>query len=86
MIKDPVKFFRNIGKTGLPGTNREAIMSVFNEFKDNWYTAKHFSEGLDMSNSFAYKICRGMANQRILDTRKQGWVVYYRFHKGDRID
>ena len=61
-------------------------MSVFNEFKDNWYTVKHFGEGLDMSNSFAYKICRSMANQRILDARKSGNITYYRFHIGARID
>ncbi len=83
---DPIDYFRNAGKTGLPNTNREAILSVFNEFKDNWYTAKMFAQGLNMSNSFAYKICRGMANQRILDERRHGWVVYYRFHLGDRID
>jgi len=86
MRKNPVEFFRNQGKTGLPDTNREAIMAVFNEFKDNWYTTKQFSDGLDMSQAFAYKICRQMGNQRILDVRKVGMVAYYRFHKGDRID
>jgi len=85
-MKDPLEFFRNQGKTGLPDTNREAIISVFNEFKNNWYTAKHFSEGLDMSASFAYKICRGLANMRIVDKRMQGHIAYYRFHIGDRIE
>ena len=83
---DKVAYFRDMGKAGLPDTNREAILAVFNEFKDNWYTTKMFSDGLHMSQAFAYKICRQMADTRILDKRRMGMVNYYRFHKGDRVD
>lgn len=76
--KDKIDFFEQQGFTKLPDKHRQQILTIFQRYQDKWYTPEVFAEGLDMSQSYAYKICEALTMARIVERQKYGKQNYYR--------
>jgi len=76
---DKIKQLSEIGKTSLLDGHRQNILSAFNNNQDKWYTPEMFNQVLGVSKNYAYKICEGFKQTRIVEKRQVGKRCYFRY-------
>lgn len=81
---DKINKVLEMGKTTLPDKYREQITSIINQSPNNWYSPTMFNP-LGVSKQYAYRILEALYTTRIVEKRKLGHKVYYRYRKEERL-
>ncbi len=81
---DKIDYFKEIGKTTLPDKYRGQVVTIFNNFPDNWYSIEDFHSGLGMSIQYSRHMLEALTMARITEKTRVGNKNYYRYRKDER--
>ncbi len=82
---DKIDYFNKIGKTTLPDKYRGQVVTIFNNYPDNWYSIEDFHSGLGMSKQYSRHMLEALTMARIVEKTRVGNRNYYRYKKEERL-